>query len=338
MKSAKGAVTAGLVVILTACSVATTPESTDSLMDIPSQQAIFEASTATTILVTATATRTPQLTDPPTPTEKPTLPTPSPNEWKAGLDFLFDESIQPTGCELPCWMGLVPGSSTKEEVNEVLSEVFGFENPPGFFGYAEEWDSALPVMRSHFYYWTQKPTFSLFGVSAMISEESTSLEALTFSWGSQTINAVNTPANAVRRLGTPSEILISINSTAESHSEGRLKLVIVYQRGLIFHYITHMTMDVTYGADGELQSISAPICFEGSEWTETTEIVLEATVYLTQPIADSKEDLSSLHDYIFYRNFEIQTMKPLAEITEMNMQAITNLIVSGNCIDVAVLN
>jgi hypothetical protein len=334
MKSAIAAVTIVLVAVLMGCSVPTTPESTESLIvEITNQQATIEPTTGIGIPVTPTATRTSQQIDTLTPTEKPPLPTPSPDDWKIGLDFLFDESVQPPDCVLPCWMGLVPGSSSRDEVNDMFSALYGFDNPPGYFAYSMDYSFVADITQSN-YRWVAGSLFGVFDISAWLHDRNNVLQALSFSWASHEINAQLSPATVVRSLGVPMDIFMTTSITAESHSEIGLDIVIIYSQGLIFQYYTHMLADVTYGADGDILNIEAPVCFEGANWTESPEIILASNVYLTEPIGDIDGELSPLHDYILHRNFLIQDMKPLIEITDMNMTTIVGLIRAGNCIEV----
>jgi hypothetical protein len=322
-----------VITALAACSATKTPETTLIASTAAKTQ---EPASTLPATATSTATRRPTptqtLTPPATPTDKPILPMPSPNEWTIGLDFLFDESISPEGCKLPCWMGLVPGSSTKDEVKEAYSDVFGFENPPGFFAYSDEW-YGVPTITQNYYVWGLEPHFRQFGTSAWINDNTGVLEAVSLSWVSADINSYLPPAKVLRQLDEPSDIRVSISGTAESITEGSLDMVIIYHQGMVFSYYTHIPLIVVTDADGTETRI-ANVCFEGADWTETTDIILSSTVYLTQPIADDDFRLSPLHDYIFNQEFMIQEMKPLTVVANMDMKSITSQVITGNCIEV----
>jgi hypothetical protein len=109
----KAAVNWALFIAASLALAACVPGPAPQAMATPTATATFEPS----------ATSAPPTSSPtpgPTPTLTPTVPLPQPRFSAAPTDrsFITDEP-----CAAPCWYGLVPGESTKSELDHVLAEL-----------------------------------------------------------------------------------------------------------------------------------------------------------------------------------------------------------------------
>ena len=94
----------------------------------PQQIIATEPSTIHNAITTVTAVHTPTVRSTALPSSTPTGEpvVPDLNATEIGFDVVFAD-IYPE-CELPCWMGIEPGQSKADQVQETFEQVFGFEN------------------------------------------------------------------------------------------------------------------------------------------------------------------------------------------------------------------
>lgn len=125
--------TLGFTIIMSGCSMSTTPDSVVTVtasptFEIPTTQPPTSTHEPTltntptsspTLTKTATASRTPTVTASPTNTATWTpVPTLHPDEALEEVLKLYADN---GGCELPCWWGITPGETTWEATHQLLA-------------------------------------------------------------------------------------------------------------------------------------------------------------------------------------------------------------------------
>jgi hypothetical protein len=140
-------------------------------------------------IVTPAATQHPTATPSPTPSPTP-FPTPDFKQSVVAQNgFLLSSSDDPD-CQLPCWQGLQPGVSTREDVQRMFDETFGFYNLIDVFAsqnnleesphFAQPYPAGMNVGGYWWRYKNERGRYAQYAVYAAVDSKTGILRGLMF--------------------------------------------------------------------------------------------------------------------------------------------------------------
>jgi len=304
-------------VSLTACStVLTTAPAPSATLSIGLQNTLTPI-TSTTPELTYTAspvqTATSQVEPFPT-TPASSESTPAFGTNGIGPDFIF--SGQSATCQLPCWHDLKVGISTFEDARRVFANVIGFRELPNLQDY--------PYVEGYHIAWNRwdlkaetsarGPEFFYFG--SWFANSSKVLDAIELSGSSDQFEPYTSPAQVLKELGQPSQMLIAPVTLSEDPSSGGTSLLLIYQTGMVFYYSFAVHIENEPNHIGG----NAKICLgdlpgvRGPYWVEA---------YIVKSIPDITE-LSPLQMKLFGSNIAARSFQSLESPTGVTLSQITS--------------
>lgn len=191
-------------------------------------------------------TPTPSITPTPTVTLTPTITaTPKPLPIPGNLspkDFFLYLVQTNGGCELPCWWGIIPGSTTWDQVQELVSYFpHKIEYRKGARDYViqisiDDWDPIIIGIMLD-----KRNTVYQIGIDPSVTSYRFGLNQL------------------LRYNGSPSKVYIDTHKSAPGLSHGFMSLVLFYE---------HEHFYVIYNANAYPQDNQIQACFEGGPYVK----------------------------------------------------------------------
>jgi hypothetical protein len=321
-------------------------QSTNQLTTVQPEEAIGTDIQTATIAssLTPTPTKTHIVTSTPfflpTPTIELTptdiLPTPSFNDSLVADSFIFTPSIDPD-CKLPCWQGLQIGVSNQEDIQRVLDEVFGFNGTLDFFsnnpfegddlrGYGIQ---IIPELYVTGYKWRWLPNESL-EIFLWVDENSSTLQAIRFSWVSAGSFNEPSPEIILKNLGKPDYIMVSdpmVKRAGGRTDKVSTRLMIVYEEGIAFRIpVFQVRIKSEEGVNG--LEYYGEFCFEDDEASYHGE------ASIMEPLSGNLDNLTPLQDMFIGRWIEHSAWElvPFEDIYDATLEEATELALQEECV------
>jgi hypothetical protein len=233
-----------------------------------------------------------------------------------GNDFLFGN--QPEGCELPCWQELVVGQSNINDVQSMFNTAFGLDDgltfhkdPESEFVYARhEWEFAPDKHRNEG-----------FSFVVVLNPSNHILEGIELWAKSPRFEVYAAPQYILRKLGTPSHMLVSIERST-LRDWGIALLVMIYDnKGISIEYLgVPLSIRV---ADGGMPDV-AKMCLGASPPNRMYDDII---VYFTEPIASDLTNLSPIQESWLGQSIKTHTpsYKTFEEVFSLSPEEVTTL-------------
>ena len=205
---------------------------------------------------------------------------------------------------------------------------FGFNGTVDFhtsstFSKSDLGISDLPGTYVMDYVWYPKPS-GLFDVATLLDQNSDQVVGLIFEWsvnGSPAFQIDMTPQDFLQRLGTPSQMLASV-SISESATVGGVHLLVVYDHGVVLHWISSVPMS----------SMKAKFCLGSSTYAAGGGLGGQITI--VEPFTDRLNNLSAFQKIVVANQIQIHGLLPFEDVFGITPEAATQLALKGgdNCL------
>jgi hypothetical protein len=272
------------------------------------------------------------ITPPSSPTTTEVLseprPTPSVDDWNMTDDVLLSPSLV-SDCELPCWQGLVIGTSGPNDVQAMFDNVFGLMGSRNFI---EEIAEGKYIVTEEDYpplaglilvteKWFLPPDFSeAFEVRLWLDQGI--LIGMEFESASKAFDRFPTPQKILRTLGEPSHMLISLDMGNRTDLVF-LRILTIYDQGIILENFITIPVSLTV-VDGVITGAHAEVCLGGETWYQYDKPIVQSA-YITEPLTNRLEDLSPLQQVFLIDQFDTAPDVPVEEFFDITLEELISL-------------
>jgi len=274
-----------------------------------------ESATATSpSVLTQTATSSPDVSPTLVATHTPSgtmLPTPPFGQGKLNPDFLFDG--QSADCFLPCWNGLKIGRSSVEEAQAIFVNTLGFESPPPL---QDSNIDEYSIVKNRWWLYPNIPDRAEedFFIRLWFDKPTNMLKGIELFGTSNQFEPNLSPAQVLRKLGTPSDILIDPIYWSEAPGQGGSALIIVYSRGIAFYY----SLVVRTNSSEESK---VTICLDNLAGLASTYYPFQVNVFLTDPIPTNVSDYDRVQTHLF--GTQVRAFQPVQTMADVTVDEVT---------------
>jgi hypothetical protein len=305
-----------LLLITTGCAEVTPPDLTSNETPVVAE---VEPTLAPSLTIHVTSTARPTAT--------PVLPTPV-FPFETDPDFLF--SGQSDTCTLPCWHELEVGTSATDDIQNVLAQVFGFNEVnkfpdvlegntiPGLYGAGHQW----------LFHDDSGANQGQFDVTFWVSEESRLLEGMEFTYYRQPQSSLYAPRTILQKLGKPSTVLTSISPTEAATAF--VPVLFIYDEGIVFYYELSIPIIEHFAGDGMADSSVAHLCL-----TDNSYINIFLSAPIEHDLPQEAGQLTQMQYSLFGNYIEFRELTSFSDWFDVSNQELVEIAQEpgDSCID-----